>query len=149
MGCREGDIIRTIKFHRERPRVVCMAEEESNTAVAPAKPEAPAAPPQVKDAKPAARPKSKKLPPWNVVLLNDDDHSYEYVIEMLLALFGHPKEKGFQLAKEVDTTGRVIVLTTHKEKAELKRDQIHAYGADKRIAACKGSMSSIIEPAEG
>jgi ATP-dependent Clp protease adaptor protein ClpS len=49
----------------------------------------------------------------------------------------------------VDATGRVIVLTTHREKAELKRDQIHAYGADFRIAACKGSMSAIIEPAEG
>jgi ATP-dependent Clp protease adaptor protein ClpS len=116
-----------------------MPESDSKTAVAPA----PAKP------KPTSEPKPKKLPPWNVVLLNDDDHSYQYVIEMLRALFGHPEEKGYQLAKEVDKTGRVIVLTTHREKAELKRDQIHAYGADKRIAKCKGSMSAIIEPAEG
>ena len=34
------------------------------------------------------------------------------------------------MACEVDTTGRVIVDTTTKERAELKRDQIHAYGPD-------------------
>jgi ATP-dependent Clp protease adaptor protein ClpS len=114
-----------------------MPEADTKTNVAPA------------PTKPDLKKKPKKLPPWNVVLLNDDDHSYPYVIEMLRVLFGHPNEKGFQLAKEVDATGRVIVLTTHKEKAELKRDQIHAYGADVRIAACKGSMSAVIEPAEG
>lgn len=103
--------------------------------------------PRRKAAKSAAKP--RQLPPYHVVLLNDDDHSYEYVIEMLRALFGHPEEKGFQLAEQVDKIGRAIVLTTHKEKAELKRDQIHAYGRDFRMAESKGSMSAIIEPAEG
>jgi ATP-dependent Clp protease adaptor protein ClpS len=93
--------------------------------------------------------KPKNLPPYNVVLLNDDDHSYEYVIEMLKSIFGYDEPKGFTIAKEVDTQGRVIVLTTHKELAELKRDQIHAYGEDWRVATCQGSMSALIEPAEG
>ena len=93
--------------------------------------------------------KTKKQPPYNVVLLNDDDHSYEYVIIMLQQLFGHPPEKGYQMAKEVDTTGRVIVLTTTMEHAELKRDQIHAFGPDPLIPRCKGSMSAAIEPAPG
>src|SRR5438309_1293239 len=84
--------------------------------------------------------KTKKQPPYHVVLLNDDDHSYAYVIRMLGQLFGHPPEKGFQMAKEVDTSGRVIVDTTSKERAELKRDQIHAFGADPEIQRCKGSM---------
>jgi ATP-dependent Clp protease adaptor protein ClpS len=91
----------------------------------------------------------KKLPPYNVVLVNDDDHSYEYVIHMLQTLFGYPPEKGFQMARTVDTTGRVIVLTTSKEHAELKRDQIHAFGPDPLIPRCKGSMSAEIEPAPG
>ena len=90
----------------------------------------------------------RRQPPYHVVLLNDDDHTYEYVIEMLKRLFGYPVEKGFQMAKEVDTSGRVIVTTTTKEHAELKRDQIHAFGADPRLTRCKGSMSSVIEPAE-
>ena len=91
----------------------------------------------------------KLLPPYNVVLLNDDDHSYDYVIEMLAVVFGYPSEKGYLLAKEVDQTGRVICLTTHREHAELKREQIIAYGVDPRIAACKGPMGAIIEPAQG
>ena len=93
--------------------------------------------------------KTEGLPPYNVVLLDDDDHSYEYVIEMLGVFFTYEVEKASQMAKEVDKSGRVIVLTTHKEKAELKRDQIHAYGADKRNVRCKGSMSATIEPIEG
>jgi len=89
----------------------------------------------------------KRQPPYNVVLLDDDDHTYTYVIRMLKELFGYPDEKGFQMAKEVDTTGRVIVLTTSKEHAELKRDQIHAYGADPYSSRpSAGSMSAIIEP---
>jgi len=95
----------------------------------------------------AGKSKPRQLPPYHVILLNDDDHSYEYVMEMLLAIFGHPFEMGYKLAKEVDRNGRVIVLTTHKEKAELKRDQIHAYGTDKRVATCVGSMSAMIEAA--
>jgi ATP-dependent Clp protease adaptor protein ClpS len=93
--------------------------------------------------------KVKRQPPYNVVLLNDDDHSFDYVIAMLQRLFGYPAEKGFQMAEEVHTSGRVIVLTTSKEHAELKRDQIHAFGADPLLPRCKGSMSAEIEPAPG
>lgn len=92
--------------------------------------------------------KPRKLPPYNVVLLNDNDHSFDYVIEMLRKLFGYPPEKGYQLAEEVDRTGRVILLTTTKEHAEFKREQIHGYGRDTRIASCAGSMSAKIEPAK-
>jgi ATP-dependent Clp protease adaptor protein ClpS len=95
-------------------------------------------------AKPATRP--KRQPRYHVVLWNDDDHTYQYVVAMLQKLFGHPPEKGYQLAKEVDSQGRVIVLTTTKEHAELKRDQIHAFGADRLLARCKGAMSASIEP---
>jgi len=91
--------------------------------------------------------KTKRQPPYHVILWNDDDHSYEYVIVMLMELFGYPPEKGFLMAKEVDARGRVILLTTTLEHAELKRDQIHAYGKDSLIARCKGSMSATIEPA--
>src|SRR5271165_1642756 len=87
----------------------------------------------------------KKQPPYHVVLHNDDDHTFEYVIEMLKKLFGHPEPKGYQMAVEVHTKGRVIVDTTSRERAELKQDQIHAYGADQRLPRCKGSMSASIE----
>lgn len=100
-------------------------------------------------AKPKEKEEVKRQPPYNVVLLNDDDHSYDYVIAMLQKLFGYPVEKGYLLAKEVDTSGRVILLTTTKEHAELKQDQIHAFGPDPLIPRCKGSMSATIEPAPG
>jgi ATP-dependent Clp protease adaptor protein ClpS len=89
----------------------------------------------------------KKLPPYHVILLNDDDHSFEYVIKMLQQLFGHPPEKGYQMALEVHTRGRVIVDTTSKERAELKRDQIHAFGKDAQLSRCAGSMYATIEAA--
>lgn len=93
-------------------------------------------------------PKTKRQPPYNVILWNDEDHSYEYVILMLMKVFGYPPEKGFCMAKEVDTQGRVIVLTTTMEHAELKRDQIHAFGKDDLVAGSKGSMRATIEPVE-
>src|SRR5215510_6703340 len=102
--------------------------------------------PKVRDKK---EEKVKRQPPYNVVLLNDDDHSFDYVVAMLQQLFGHPREKGLQMAWEVHTQGRVIVDTTTMERAELKRDQIHAFGPDPLIPRCKGSMSATIEPAPG
>jgi ATP-dependent Clp protease adaptor protein ClpS len=93
-----------------------------------------------------ARP--KRQPRYHVVLWNDDNHTYAYVIVMLMELFGHPAEKGYQLAKEVDTQGRAVVLTTTREHAELKRDQIHAYGRDGLIDDCQGSMWATVEAEE-
>ena len=90
----------------------------------------------------------RRQPPYNVILLNDDDHTFEYVIKMLKQLFGYPEPKGFQMALTVHETGRVIVCTTSLERAELKQDQIHAFGADPLLERSKGSMSAEIEPAE-
>jgi len=88
------------------------------------------------------------VPMYHVVLLDDDDHTYEYVIEMLTDIFGHSEATAYDMACEVDSKGRVIVETTYKERAEMKRDQIHSYGSDWRIPHCKGSMSATIESAE-
>ncbi len=87
-------------------------------------------------------------PRWHVVLLNDDDHTYEYVIEMLVAVFAKTPERAFLHACEVDATGRTIVDTTSKERAELKVEQIHAFGRDPRLPRSQGSMSAEMEPAE-
>jgi ATP-dependent Clp protease adaptor protein ClpS len=117
---------------------------EEAAAAAVAEPDVQAVP---EEAKPKDKKKPKRQPRYHVILWNDDDHSYEYVILMLNELFGHPIEKGYQLAKEVDSAGKAVVLTTTMEHAELKRDQIRAYGKDPGIRACKGSMSSTIEAA--
>jgi ATP-dependent Clp protease adaptor protein ClpS len=92
--------------------------------------------------------RSRRQPPYHVVLINDDDHSYAYVILMLKELFGHPVEKGYKLADEVDKQGRAVVFTGAKEVAELKQEQIHAYGPDPTIKRCEGSMTAELEAAE-
>jgi len=111
--------------------------------------------PAVKPAKPRILPPVKHSPApikpeplWHVILLNDENHTYAYVIEMLQAVFGHPPGKGFEMAKTVDEHGRVICATVHKELAELRQEQIHDYGPDPRIAGSPGSMRAEIEPAE-
>ncbi len=97
-----------------------------------------------KRAKPAD--KAKALPAFNVVLLDDNDHTDVYVVEMLNHLFGHTSDRAAEMAVQVTAAGRVIVMTTHKELAELKRDQILGYGADPRLQNSKGSMGAVIEP---
>ncbi len=94
------------------------------------------------------RRQNKRQPRYHVILWDDSDHTYEYVILMLKELFGFPIEKGFQLAEQVNGRGRAICLTTTKEHAELKRDQIHGYGRDHRLPRSAGSMSATIEPDE-
>lgn len=113
-----------------------------------------AADPADKTAMPATAPQIEErqetalAPRWHVVLLNDDDHTYEYVVEMLMKLFAKSPERAFLHACEVDATGRTIVDTTSKERAELKVEQIHAYGRDPRLPRSQGSMSAEMEPAE-
>ncbi len=96
---------------------------------------------------PHTQQQQKKQPRYHVVLWDDSDHSYEYVILMMKRLFRYPIEVGYQIAKEVDHSGRAICLTTTLEHAELKRDQIRAFGKDELVSGCQGSMSSSIEPA--
>jgi ATP-dependent Clp protease adaptor protein ClpS len=88
-------------------------------------------------------------PPFHVILLNDNDHTFDYVVEMLGRLFGHAEQRAWAMAWKVHLEGRCVVETTTRERAELKRDQIHAYGRDPRVPRCAGSMSAILEPAAG
>ena len=91
--------------------------------------------------------RDRLTPLYHVVLLDDDDHTYDYVIEMLTKIFFISAEAAFRHAVEVDTTGRTIVMTCELAQAEFGRDQIHGYGADPRMAKSKGSMSAVVEPA--
>ena len=74
--------------------------------------------------------KPKRIPPYAVIVLNDDLHTFEYVIELLQKICGHSLEKAVLAAKTIHETGRAIVWSGTKEVAELKRDQIREYGPD-------------------
>lgn len=93
--------------------------------------------------------KPKRQPRYHVILWDDPNHTFDYVIVMLQELFAHPVPKGFELAETVHNRGRAIVLTTTLEHAELKRDQIKAYGSGDIKLASKGSMHATIEPESG
>lgn len=87
-------------------------------------------------------------PPYHVILYDDDDHTYRYVIEMIMNIFNYEEARAFLMACEVDAKGRVILATVHKELAELRVEQIHEYGPDPYSKESKGSMKASMEPAE-
>lgn len=98
-------------------------------------------------AEPQVQERTSILPPYNLILVNSDDHSFPYVIEMLQKIFGWDEAKCNELTEEVDQQGRAILVTSNKEYVEFKQMQIHNYGPDPRVRHCKGSMSAEIEVA--
>ncbi len=91
--------------------------------------------------------RTRRQPPYHVVILNDEEHTFDYVIELLTKLFAHPLATAEELTLRIHHTGRAIVLTTHREKAELKREQVLAYGPDPRMSISKGPLGCYVEPA--
>jgi len=85
-------------------------------------------------------------PLYRVVLLDDNDHTYDYVIEMLQRIFFFSLEQAYQHAEEVDRCGRTVLITCELGEAEFARDQIHGFGPDRRLPRSKGSMSAVVEP---
>lgn len=83
-----------------------------------------------KPARPDPQKKPKRQPPYAVILHNDDYHTFQYVIDLLMKLFAYPLEKAFQLTNQVHTQGKSIVWSGTLELAELKRDQVRGFGPD-------------------
>jgi len=104
-------------------------------------------------AKPSVSPETEVIeqdrlvPLYRVVLLDDNDHTYDYVIEMLQKIFIFTLEQAYRHAEEVDRRGRTVLITCELAEAEFARDQIHSYGPDWRLPRSKGSMSAVVEPA--
>ena len=84
---------------------------------------------------------------YHLVLLDDDQHTYDYVIEMLASIFGYESGKAWALARVVDIQGQAILQTASNERCQANQKRIHSYGADSRIPTSRGSMSAIIEKA--
>lgn len=83
-----------------------------------------------------------------MILHDDDTHTFEYVIQMMADIFGYELQRGIEIANEVNESGRVIVVTCHKELAELRVEQILEYGEDPYSENSTGSMKATMEPAE-
>jgi len=105
-------------------------QQSAEADAAVAEPDVPVVKPKRKRKSEPKKKPPRRQPRYHVILWNDDDHTYDYVIETLCRFCGHTPEKAFKLAQEIDKTGRAVVWTGSMEVAELKRDQIKGMGPD-------------------
>ncbi len=90
----------------------------------------------------------KKHPRFRVILWNDDDHSFQYVVKMMNRIFGYDRARGMIIACGVHTCGKTQVALLPLELAELKREQIRNFGPDPLIPGCVSSMYATLEEVE-
>jgi len=91
--------------------------------------------------------RTRRIPPYNVILLNDDHHSMEFVVEVLCKVLGCSLERAVVLMMEAHNTGRSIIWTGSKEVAELKADQIRSCPEIRSDGRNLGPLGCEIEPA--
>ena len=84
---------------------------------------------------------------YHVIILNDEEHTVDYVVEMLQAIVQLSAHAALACTLEADGSGSSIVHTCGLEEAENKRDLIHAYGPDWRLPHSRGSVTALVEPA--
>jgi len=98
-------------------------DEATSPAAAPPTPQ--------RSAKPAEdTQKPKPQPPYAVVVLNDEEHTFDYVIEVLCKVCPLRVMDAMKLAWQIHYKGKAVVWSGSKEVAELKRDQIRGFGPD-------------------
>ncbi len=73
-----------------------------------------------------APPRVDHLPPFKVLLHNDDVSSPEHVVTALEELTPLDRTRAIQVMQEAHTSGLALVLTTHKERAELYAEQFQS-----------------------
>lgn len=80
----------------------------------------------VKERPAPSRGKVEQLPPWRVLLHNADEPTMEYVVATLVELTPLNTVRAFAVMMEAHKTGVSLVLVTHRERAELYRDQFQS-----------------------
>ena len=78
-------------------------------------------------ADPKADTRSKLLPPYHVLIENDDDHSQQFVVIVLRKVFGYDEAQAIDLMHTAERAGEAVVWTGPKEVAELKLDQLRTF----------------------
>jgi ATP-dependent Clp protease adaptor protein ClpS len=98
--------------------------------------------------KPREEIRTRRVPPYHLILANDDHHSQDFVVNVLRKILGLPMEKAVQLMLEAHTSGRAVVWTGPKEVAELKAEQVHTVHEVRDLDKTDlGPVSCTIEPA--
>lgn len=68
------------------------------------------------------------LPPWKVLLHNDDKNDMLYVVRTVMELTTLNEHAATVRTIEAHKTGVSLLLTTHRERAELYKEQFEAKG---------------------
>ena len=68
------------------------------------------------------------LPPWKVILHNDDANELEDVVRTVFRLTPLSKEEATTRTLEAHETGAALLLVTHQERAELYVEQFRSCG---------------------
>lgn len=84
-------------------------------------------------------------PLFKIVLFDDDEHTYDYVVELLVDCCGLSKESAFRCAVEVDLSGKTTVFYGPLDACRRRCERILAYGADPRLPRSKGSMKAEVQ----
>jgi len=71
-------------------------------------------------------PKADQLPPYNIILHDDDIHDMGEVVESIVMVTPVPARTAAKVMLAAHFHGRAIVMTTHKERAELYRDRLRS-----------------------
>ena len=70
----------------------------------------------------------KHLPLWKLLLHNDDKNDMLFVVQTIVALTPLNEQDAKLRMLEAHETGVALLLTTHKERAELYKDQFQSKG---------------------
>ena len=87
----------------------------------------------------------KTAAPFKVVLFNDEEHTYDYVVEMLTHVCKLSRENAFRCAVEVDLTGRTIVKYGSRSECTSTCAKIMSYGPDHRLPQSMTSMNAEVQ----
>lgn len=94
----------------------------------------------------------KNAPRWNVIILDDPDHTFAYVTELIVTIFRRSIGDAKALTEEIHRMGRAIIVTCSKERAELYVEQVKTWGDDPFMKVFKGKDSGplgvTMEPAD-
>lgn len=95
---------------------------------------------------------TKNAKNWNVIIHDSDQHSFVYVTKLLREVFAKNEQDAELLTLEVHQMGLAIVKTCSKERAELYKEQVTAFGADPVMPflgkTSNGPIGCSIEPVE-
>jgi ATP-dependent Clp protease adaptor protein ClpS len=94
--------------------------------------------------------RTRRVPRYHVILLNDDHHSMQFVVDVLCKALGYNAERSFELTMKAHTDGQAVVYTGSREVAELKAEQIGTFHEIRdRDGRDLGPLGCSVEPAPG